>query len=91
MVSWREQFFGPAFLFAAIYASGIACKALLGFEPPALEVALGGIITLALGRTVSATYETTRVRQTAIQHKVTEIPTTAPSPTSAPTLWRPSS
>lgn len=90
MASWREQFFGPAFLFVAIYASGIACKALLHFEPPALEVALGGIITLALGRSISATYETTRVRQTAIEHNVSNIPTTAPSPTAAPTLWRPS-
>lgn len=87
---WAIQFFGSAWIFVGIYASGIACKALLDFEPPALEVALGGVITLALGRSGFATYETTRVRTTAMEHQITEIPTTAPSPASAgPTVWQP--
>lgn len=87
---WAIQFFGSVWVFVGIFASGIACKALLGFEPPALEVALGGVITLALGRSGFATYETTRVRTTAMEHNVTEIPTAMPSPSApAPTVWSP--
>lgn len=88
---WAIQFFGSVWIFIGVYASGIACKAILKFEPPAFEVALGGIITLALGRSGFATYETTRVRQTAIEHNVQQIPTTTPSPTAAggPVAWVP--
>lgn len=70
---------GGYFMLGAFFAAGIACKALLKFDAPGLEVALGGAVTIAVGRTGFAAYETTRVRQTAMEHNITNIPTAAPS------------